>query len=37
MTKVAMEVWDEEAKKGPEYAKAIEKMKEFLRKVGHIE
>jgi len=37
MTKVAMEVWDEEAKKGAEYAKAIEMMKEFLRKLGHIE
>jgi TRAP-type mannitol/chloroaromatic compound transport system substrate-binding protein len=37
MTQVAQEVWDEEAKKNPEYAKAIEMMKEFLRELGHIE
>jgi TRAP-type mannitol/chloroaromatic compound transport system substrate-binding protein len=36
MTRAAVELWDKEAKKGPEYAKWIEKMKEFLRSLGYI-
>jgi TRAP-type mannitol/chloroaromatic compound transport system substrate-binding protein len=36
MTRAAIELWDKEAKKDPEYAKWIEKMKEFLRGLGYI-
>ena len=36
MTRAAVELWDKEAKKDPEYAKWIEKMKEFLRSLGYI-
>lgn len=36
MTRAAVELWDEEAKKGPEYAKWIEKMKEFFKELGYL-
>ena len=36
MTDAAMIVWDKVAKKDPENAKAIEKMKEFLKELGYI-
>ena len=36
MTDAAMIVWDKVAKKDPENAKAIDKMKGFLKELGHI-
>lgn len=36
MTQAAVKLWDEEAKKDPEYAKWIEKMKEFSKELGYI-
>jgi TRAP-type mannitol/chloroaromatic compound transport system substrate-binding protein len=36
MTRAAIALWDKEAKKDPEYAKWIEKMKEFFKSLGYI-
>ena len=36
MTRAAIKLWDEEAKKDPGYAEWIEKMKEFLRELGYL-
>ena len=36
MTKVAQEMWELEAQKGPEAKKAIETMKNFLRELGYL-
>jgi TRAP-type mannitol/chloroaromatic compound transport system substrate-binding protein len=36
MTEAAMKIWDEESKKSPECAKAVQSMKEFLQKLGHL-
>jgi TRAP-type mannitol/chloroaromatic compound transport system substrate-binding protein len=37
MTQAAMAFWEEVGKKGPEAAKALKIMKDFLRKMGHIQ
>lgn len=36
ITEVAMEMWDEEAARGPEAAKAVQMVKDFLTKLGHL-
>ena len=36
MTRAAIKLWDEEAKKDPEYAEWIEKMKEFFKELGYL-
>ncbi len=36
MTEIAMEIWDEEAKKGPECAEALKILKDFLKDLGYI-
>lgn len=36
ITEVAVKIWDEEAKKAPENAKAVELLKEFLKSLGYL-
>ena len=36
MTEAAIKIWDEEAKKSPESGKAVQLMKDFLQKLGHL-
>jgi TRAP-type mannitol/chloroaromatic compound transport system substrate-binding protein len=36
MTEAATKIWDEEAKKSPECGKAVQMMKDFLQKLGHL-
>jgi len=36
ITEIAMKMWDEEAAKGPEAAKAVQMLKEFLRSLGYL-
>lgn len=36
LTEAAMKIWDEEAKKSPECGKAVQLMKDFLHKLGHL-
>jgi TRAP-type mannitol/chloroaromatic compound transport system substrate-binding protein len=36
ITKVAMEMWDEEGAKGPDAAKALQILKDFLKSLGHL-
>lgn len=36
ITEIAMEMWEEEAKKGPEAAKAVQMAKDFLKDLGHL-
>lgn len=36
ITEVAVKIWDEEAKKSPECAKAVEMLKDFLKSLGYL-
>jgi TRAP-type C4-dicarboxylate transport system substrate-binding protein len=36
ITEIAMEMWEEEAEKSPEAAEAVQKVKDFLKKLGHL-
>lgn len=36
ITEVAVKIWDEEAKKAPENAKAVELLKNFLKSLGYL-
>ena len=36
ITEVAMKMWDEEGAKGPDAAKALQTLKDFLKSLGHL-
>jgi TRAP-type mannitol/chloroaromatic compound transport system substrate-binding protein len=36
ITEIAMKMWDEEAAKGPDAAKAVQILKEFLQSLGYL-
>ena len=36
ITKIAMKMWEEEGAKGPDAAKALEILKDFLKSLGHL-
>ena len=36
ITEVAVKIWEEEAKRSPENAKAVEMLKEFLKSLGYL-
>ena len=36
ITEIAMQMWDKEAEKGPEAAKALQMLKDFLKSLGHL-
>jgi len=36
ITKIAVELWDEEAKKGPEAARALDMLKKYLKSMGRL-
>ncbi len=36
ITEIAMQMWNKEAEKGPEAAKALQMLKDFLKSLGHL-
>lgn len=36
ITEIAMQMWDKEAEKGPEAAKALQMLKDYLKSLGHL-
>ena len=36
ITAIAMQMWEEEGKKGPKAAKALQMLKDYLKLLGHI-
>ena len=36
ITEIAMQMWDKEGAKGPDAAKALEILKDFLKSLGHL-
>jgi len=36
ITQIAMEMWEKEAEKGPEAAKALQMLKDYLKSLGHL-
>ena len=36
ITEIAMKMWDEEGAKGPDAAKALQILKDFLKSLGHL-
>jgi len=36
ITEIAMKMWDEEGQKGPDAAKALQMLKDFLKSLGHL-